>query len=326
MNSLPEIVPNFDNEKIAKIVKDLYGLEGEISSFVSYEDQNALIKTKNGKFVFKIANTKWPKDFVQAQIDVLKHLKVTAPKLKFSETVKTLKGDELTKIDGFYVRLLTFLEGEMLTNMPRNEALYSDVGRFLGQFSKALENFSPKSPEGSDPLWKLDQVIDCKPYVKYVIDDDTRDRMMRLYDVYEKDILPKLPLLRKAIIHSDANEQNFLISPDAPTKISGLIDFGELQYASQINELAITLAYGLLGENDVEMASNAVINAYDNEFKILDEEREILFYLMAMRLITTITMSSYNANLYPENEYILIAQAPALILLKQLEDEKYILN
>jgi Ser/Thr protein kinase RdoA (MazF antagonist) len=81
-----------------------------------------------------------------------------------------------------------------------------------------------------------------------------------------------------------------------------------------------------LGENDVGMASRAVIEAYDQEFKILDEEREILFDLMVMRLITTVTMSSYNATLYPENEYILVAQKPGIVLFKQLEDENYILT
>ena len=323
---MSEIVPKFSDEKIIRVFKDLYGLEGEVSSFVSYEDQNALIKSKQGKFVLKIANTKWPRQFIQTQIDVLKHLKKTAPQLKFSETVNTKNGEELTIIDGFCVRLLTFLEGEMLTNIPRNEEIYRDAGRFLGQFSKAMQTFKPLDAEGSDPLWKLDNVMACEPYVKDVLDDETRDRMTRQFAVYKEKILPNLPHLRKAVIHSDANEQNFLISPDNPTKISGLIDFGELQYASQINELAITLAYGLLEENDIGMASKALIGAYDKEFKILDEEREILFDLMAMRLITTVTMSSYNATLYPENDYILVAQKPGIAHLKQLEDENYILS
>jgi Ser/Thr protein kinase RdoA (MazF antagonist) len=74
------------------------------------------------------------------------------------------------------------------------------------------------------------------------------------------------------------------------------------------------------------MASKTIIESYDKEFKILDEEREILFDLMAMRLITTITMSSYNATLYPDNEYILVAQKPGIVLFKQLEDENYILS
>ena len=322
---MTEEVPNFDNEKIAKIVKEYYGIEGKISSFVSFDDQNALIKTSTNKFVLKIANKKWSPAFVQMQSDVLDHLKVTAPLLTLPAVIHTLSGESMIIVDGFPVRLLSFLEGEILAKSPRTPELYQDVGRFLGQFSAAMQNFIPKTSDGPDELWKLDKVIDCKQYLNEIIDLDARDRIRRLYDVYEKDILPELPRLRKAVIHSDANEQNFLINPEFPKKICGLIDFGELQYASQINDLAITLAYSLLGEDDIAMASQKIIQGYEQEFETLDEEREILIYLMAMRLVTSITMSSYSFKLHPDNEYILIAQKPARVLLKKLEDENYIL-
>lgn len=321
-----EQVPNFDNELIAKIVKEHYGIEGEISSFVSFDDQNALIKASTDKYVLKIANKKWSPDFVQMQSLVLDHLKTKAPHLTLPAVIKTLTGESMVIVDGFPVRLLSFVEGEVLTKIPRTPELYQDVGRFLGEFSTAMQGFVPTTSDGPDELWKLDKVIGCKQYLNDVIDLDTRDRIARLFDVYEKNIMPKLPELRKAVIHSDANEQNFLINPENPTKICGLIDFGEMQYASQINDLAITLAYSLLGEDDIAMASGKIIEGYEKEFAILDEEREILIYLMAMRLVTTITMSSYSSKLQPENEYILIAQKPALILLKKLEDEKYILQ
>ena len=142
----------------------------------------------------------------------------------------------------------------------------------------------------------------------------------------KKKILPKLDSLRKAVIHGDANEQNFLITPDNPTKIAGLIDFGELQFASQINDLAITLAYALLDEDDIAMASSKIIESYDREFKLEDMERDILYDLMAMRLVTNITMTSHSAKMFPDNKYILTSQKSARELLKKLEDEKYILK
>ena len=321
-----EQVPNFDNDLIARIAKEHYGIEGKISSFVSFDDQNALIKTSTDKYVLKIANKKWSPNFVQMQSAVLDHLKAKAPQLTLPAVIKTVSGEKMVIIDGFPVRLLSFVEGEVLAKTPRSPELYRDVGRFLGEFSTAMQDFAPTTSDGPDELWKLDKVIGCKRYLNDVIDLDTRDRIGRLFDVYEKDIMPKLSGLRKAVIHSDANEQNFLINPKNPTKICGLIDFGEMQYASQINDLAITLAYSLLGEDDIAMASENIIEGYEKEFEILDEEREILIYLMAMRLVTTITMSSYSSKLHPENEYILIAQKPAVILLKKLEDEKYILQ
>lgn len=322
---MSEQVPNFNDEAIAKLVLDLYGIKGEISHLVSFEDQNVRIKTADATYVLKIANTKWSCEFMQMQTDVLAYLKTSVPQLTFPVVLESLAGETMTTVDGFAVRLLTYLEGELLTNTPRTPQLYQDIGRFLGQLSKAMQDYPNAAVEGSDEMWKLDNVMACKMYLSDITDLDARDRIERLYVVYQKNILPKLPQLRKAIIHSDANEQNFLINPDQTMKIAGLIDFGELQLSSQINELAIALAYGLLGEDDIAIASASMIEGYHREFKIEEKEREILYYLMAMRLVTSITMSSHSAKLYPDNEYILVSQKPARALLKRLEDEKYIM-
>jgi len=323
---MPEQVPNFDDATINKLLMELYGIEGDISPLVSFEDQNALLKTADAKFIFKIANKRWSHEFLQMQTDVLSYLKTSAPELIFPSIVMTLEKQTITYVDGFAIRLLTYLEGDLFTYVAKTPELYMDVGRFLGKFSKAMQNYSFEVTEGSDELWKLDNVIACKKYLPEVTDEDARDRIERLYKVYEKNILPKLPNLRKAVIHGDANEQNILVASDNPTKISGLIDFGEMQLASQVNDLAITLAYCLLGEDDIAMASTNIIAGYEDEFNLEAEEREILFYLVAMRLVTNITMTSHAAKLFPDNVYILISQKNARALLKKLEQEKYILD
>jgi Ser/Thr protein kinase RdoA (MazF antagonist) len=322
---MSEQVPCFNDEALAKLVLGIYGIKGEISPLVSFEDQNARIKTANATYVLKIANKKWSSEFMQMQTDVLEYLKTSVPELTFPEMIESLSGQTITMVDGFAIRLLTYLEGELLTNSARTPELYQDIGRFLGQYSKTMKNYPHAVVEGSDELWKLDNVMACKVYLSDIADQETRDRIARLYSVYLENIFPKLPELRKSLIHADANEQNLLVNSDHPTKIAGLIDFGELQLSSQINELAIALAYGLLGEDDIAMASANMIEGYHSEFKLEQKEREILFYLMAMRLVTSITMSSRSAKLYPDNEYILVSQKPAKALLKKLEDEKYIL-
>ncbi len=318
-------VPNFNNQSIQNILKKYYDTEGEIKSLVSFEDQNARISTKDEKYVLKISNKKWSQKFVQMQTEVLDHLKKEAPELSFPSIINANNGKSTIFVEGFAVRLLTYLEGDLLTNIPRTPELYRDVGRFLGQFSKAMKSYSaPPNSDGSDKLWKLDKVLACKEYLPEVFDEDARDRIARLFEVYEKNIVPKLSSFRKAVIHGDANEQNFLINPADPKKITGLIDFGEMQYGCQINDLAITLAYGLLGENDIKMASKEIISGYEKEFPIEDKERKILYYLMAMRLVTNIIMTSLAAKQQPDNEYILISQGPARALLKRLEQENYI--
>jgi Ser/Thr protein kinase RdoA (MazF antagonist) len=317
-------VPNFDEQAFAKIAKEHYGLEGEISSFVSYEDQNALIKTPKGNFVIKIANKRGDLEFLKMQTEVLEHLKNVAPDMTFSSVVPSLNGEKIIFVDGFFVRLLTFLEGDVLGNTKRSPELYRDIGCFLGRFSNAMLGFSYPCREGSDVFWKLDNVIACKAYLPDVIDEDDRDRITRLYEEYEKSIRPILQNLRKAILHGDANEHNFIVLPGQPNKIAGLIDFGEIQYGTQINDLAITLAYSLLGEDDIQMASNNIIEGYTKEFPLEKSEIDILYYLMAMRLVTSITLTSHSAKQHPDNKYILISQKPARVLLKKLEDENII--
>ncbi len=322
---MSERVPDFDDIKVAEIFRDLYRLEGTITPLVSYEDQNVRIKTPTASFVLKIANTKWSLEFLRMQTDVLGFLQTNAPKLKFPSVVATVNGQNIATVDGFSVRLLTYLEGDLFTNTQRTPALYHDVGRFMGAFTRAMQSFALPIADGSDKLWKLDNVLACRPYLPDVIDEETRDRIDRIYVAYERNTLPKVAHLRKSVIHGDANEQNFLVDPKQPEKISGLIDFGEMQMSSLVNDLAIALAYGLLDEDDIGVASSKMIEGYESEFELENVEREILHELMAMRLVASITLSSRAAKEHADNEYIVIAQKPAQVLLRKLEEQKYIL-
>lgn len=319
-------VPKFDLEQIGKIFKEHYGLTGELTSFVSFEDQNAMINSDRGKFVLKIANKAWAKNFIEMQTDVLIHLREKAPNLTLPSVVKSLNGDNMITVDGFNMRCLSFLEGDVLDKVKRTPALYRDIGRFLGQFSRAMEGYTHPGRDGSDPNWKLDNVIACKKYLPEVVDEDTRDRIARLYDYYEANVVPVIRTLRKAVLHGDANEQNFLIVPNQPQKIAGLIDFGEMQWGAQVNELAVSMAYCLLKEDDIKTAANNMIEGYLAEFPLTEDEMSILYNLAAMRLVTNICMTSHQSKQQPDNDYILVAQGPAKILLKRLEDEKYIMQ
>ena len=126
--------------------------------------------------------------------------------------------------------------------------------------------------------------------------------------------------LCEAVIHGDANDSNLLVAVNRPTKIAGLIDFGEIQTATHINELAITLAYALLGEDDIESAAHQIIQGYTQEFVLEAGELDVLFDLVAMRLVQSIIMAFISAKKPPLNAYMLISQKPAQALLKKLEE------
>jgi len=317
-------VPGFDTKAIATLAAELYGIEGEISPLVSYEDQNARITARSGTYVVKIANKRWPLAELQMQTEVLGHLGVAAPQITVPKAMLNKKGEAITVVDGFAVRVLTYLEGALFTDAPKSPALYFDMGRFMGRFTSAMQGYAHPAAHRPHDLWNLDNVLACKVYLNDVQDVADRERISRFLERYEKDTQPKLRHLRKSVIHSDANEQNLLVAMDGSATIAGVIDFGDLVYAATVNDLAITLAYTLLEEEDLQTAAKRAVEGYIQEFPLEDAELEVLGDLVAMRLVQSVLMSSNRAKDFPDNDYILVSQKPAKALLKKLEAENLV--
>ena len=312
-------VPSFNHESLAAIAMGLYGIEGEISSLDSYEDQNARIKTPRGSYVLKVSNKRWTQEELDLQTRVLNHLHRSAPEVHCPLILTNKNGDAMAQVDGFSVRMFTYLEGEILGKVTRNPELNHDIGRSMGHFTKAVETFDHLAPKTSNDLWNLDNVLACKVHLGDIVGNEDRSRIEGFYDRYEANTLPRVKDLRKSIIHGDANEQNLLVDHNNPSRLAGLIDFGDLQHSSHINELAITLAYALLGQDDFESTARQIIEGYTGVISLNEIEHEVLFDLMAMRLVQSVTLSSHRAKEFPENKYIVSSQQPARKLLRKLE-------
>ena len=57
--------------------------------------------------------------------------------------------------------------------------------------------------------------------------------------------------------------------------------------------------------------------------RLMRGELDVLFDLVAMRLVQSIIMASHSAKEFPQNAYVLISQKPARALLKKLEAGKF---
>ena len=143
--------------------------------------------------------------------------------------------------------------------------------------------------------------------------------MERVFARYQAQVKPRLPRLRAAVIHHDANDNNIIVDAADAGKVTGLIDFGDMLFGRQINELAVTLAYALLDMPDAIAAARPLIRGYHAEFPLTEDELAVLFDLVAMRLAMSVCISSRRAKQYPDNEYLLISQKPAFEMLRRLD-------
>ena len=89
-------------------------------------------------------------------------------------------------------------------------------------------------------------------------------------------------------------------------RIAGIIDFGDLTFTARVNDLAIAAAYQVADSDDPLAPACDVIAAYHAVTPLDLIELDVLFDLIATRIVMTVVISSWRAIRYPENrDYIL---------------------
>lgn len=272
----------------------------------SERDQNFLLTDDSGQqFVLKIANTAESRSFLEAQNAVMEYL---AERVSFCQRVV----EDMAEFEGHFVRVVTYLPGVPLAEIkPHTPGLLNDLGQKLGQLTRALADFDHPAVH-RDFYWDLahgNRIVN--EYVPLIEDDKLRELVLRCR--FEPEIE-----LRRSVIHGDANDFNVLVDPDSMT-VSGLIDFGDMVYSYTVGDLAIALAYVVLGEGD----PRDVIAGYTREFGLLEDERKALWPLVRLRLGMSVCIAAYQIKREPENEYLRISQRAIEKTLPRIFTDEY---
>jgi 4-aminobutyrate aminotransferase-like enzyme/Ser/Thr protein kinase RdoA (MazF antagonist) len=247
------------------------------------------------------------------------HLSASEVGDKFSRYIKTMEGNELTILiqEGkkYYMRLLSFLEGEFWMNLPeRSDALHIDLGIFLGKMDKSLENFSHPAMH-RHYVWDISNAMDANQKLHCIKNHERRRIAGYFLLQFKTEVLPHISRLRHAYAHHDANDTNILVQGG---KITGLIDFGDMVYTTLINNLAVACTYAMMSHNDPLHAATLVVKGYHSVYPLTEQELDLLYYLVAARLCISVTQSAFNASIETNNEHHFISEKPAWELLYKL--------
>lgn len=257
----------------------------------SERDKNYLLTDRSGQqFVLKISNTSESRSFLEAQNAVLDYL---SERVSFCQRV--IVG--ISDFEGHLARIVNYLPGVPLAEIaPHTPGLLQNFGQKLGQLSRALADFDHPAAH-RDFHWDLangNRIVN--QYAPLIENPDLRELVLKCRFEPQTE-------LRRSVIHGDANDYNVLVDRESMT-VSGLIDFGDMVYSYTVGDLAIALAYVVLGNGD----PRDVIAGYTSEFVLLDEEREALWPLVRLRLAMSVCIAAHQIRQQPENEYLRISQ------------------
>jgi 4-aminobutyrate aminotransferase-like enzyme/Ser/Thr protein kinase RdoA (MazF antagonist) len=313
-------------EAAASLARDLYGLS--VTARVlpgEYDDNFHLIASDGREFVLKVMHPARERSFIDLQCQALQHLAVGAPKISLPRVVPARDSSlfaEITAADNSHrlVWLLTFVQGtEFAKVRPHSEELLNSLGRLLGAMDAALQDFQHPAA-AREFKWDLSAAGWIGGHLGEISPVPRRDLVEKFLALYDAEIAPALPRLRRSVIYGDANDYNVLVSPPwpLPRQAISVIDFGDMHFGITVSELAIACAYAILGERDVLRAAGTIVSGYHQEFPLEEREIAALYPLIAMRLAVSVTNSAHRKTLKGDDPYVTISEAPAWDALERL--------
>ena len=314
------IRPPFTEQDAIQMMYDLYGLTVIASELPSEIDRNFKVTDANGtSYVLKIAHSSRTFDVLDLQNQAILHL---SDKVDFCPSIiPSHSGELMPTYNDHHIRLMSYLEGTVLGEFkPHTGSLLSHIGTQLGQLSTALSSFDHHAHR-TDYQWNILNIPNIVKQMIQYIPDEKQSIIRHFSDHYATIVEPQLADLRSGFIHSDANDYNLLVqATDFDTvHMTGLIDFGDMVYSPIIAELAIALAYIMMGKDDPLAAAVPVIRGYHDHFPLQDRELETLFAFITARLCMSVCIGAFQQQREPDNDYLAISKQGAWRLLEQLQ-------
>jgi len=285
-----------DLATVQGFVNDFFGIDVHAKKLVGELDLNYYLKAENGaEFILKIARLGEEQVNLDMQNEILMYLEKKNTSLELPRVVLNKKGESVTIIKDRegkdrFLRLLTWLPGRLWFYVnPHSEKLLKSLGQVCGTLSDALSDFDHPAAHRVHK-WDISNASWVAAKLHFIEDEEQRNLADYFLKLFENVALPHLSKLRKSICYNDANDYNILVSQNIENpKVVGVIDFGDVVYTNTINELAIAIAYGVMHKPDPLSAAALIVKGYHAKFPLLEKELEVLFPMIAARLLISVT-------------------------------------
>ena len=326
-----------------QFARELYGLGVTAKSLPGEYDDNFHLTRNEGaagavdvagssatplnasSFVLKVMHPARERSLIDLQCHALRHLAERAPQVLLPRVCPARSGELFTQVtaaDGTprLVWLLTYVPGKILVEArPHSDELLVSLGQLLGEMDVALANFSHPAAH-RELKWDFARAGWIREHLHLIADGARRALVEKFLALYDAEVVPAMPWLRRSVVYGDANDYNVLVGDPwpAPRKAVSVIDFGDMHHSFTVSEVAIAAAYAILGKDDPLRAAAAVVRGYHAVFPLTEAEIAALYALIGTRLAVSVVNSAQRATVKPDDAYVTISEAPAWKALERL--------
>ncbi len=310
---------HLSNEQAEELCFKNYGIKGKASPLPGELDHNFKIVSDNKRFILKINRPGTDPAYLDFQEELLLHIQYKKPSFKYPSIIQTVSGENSFGIlddenKNRNIRMLEWIPGRLWSAVnPQPDNLRFSLGEVCGELTSLLQDFNhPKAIRVFD--WDIAQASWTFDYL-HLFSNEEKDCIGFFTKKFEK-IQPQYKKFRKSVVHNDANDNNIIVNNDLINpNVETVIDYGDAACTQTINDLAVAIAYASMDHPDPLSAALPIISGYHSKFPLLEEELEVLYVLIAMRLVISITKSAINKEKEPENIYLQISDKQAWSLL-----------
>jgi hydroxylysine kinase len=301
-----EYVAMSEAEAVA-LARAHYGIEGHATRFATEKDDTFRVSVPNGpRFILKVANPAEDVREIDLQIRILDHLKAAAPDLPVPRVIANRNGEQLFLYrdragQSRQVRMMTYLDGQPLSEVPSTVHGRQQIGRLLARLRLALAEFS--HPAASRVLaWDIQHLLSLEGLLSEVADGAQR-RMLEAALARFAAIDGRVKATRKQVLHNDFSQSNIVVDPALPGFVSGVIDFGDAVRTS----IAIDVSTALLGQRpgltDGEFFGHGrdLLEGYLAVADLTAEELGLIPHLVMGRVVARALLSIALAHAVPAN-------------------------
>ncbi len=302
-----------------RIARERFGVEGRVTVLPSYIDQNFLF---DDQWILKVANAYDDEGTLDLQNRVMETVAAAEPGL--APTVRHSLEDRATeRIEAngtlHFARMVSFLPGTVLAEAPNvTGSTWEDLGEKLARLDRALEEFDHPSMR-RELRWDLARAPWIVSRIRALPDPAGRRLLERVVVQFLADVHRRLDRLPQAMIYNDANDHNVVVEAgDESCRVRGFFDFGDVMWTARAFEPAVAMAYAALGQPEPLDRMSRLVAGYTRLVPLEELELAVLFPAACMRLAVSVVVSSQDAALEPENDYIRTSEAAAWQALERL--------